>query len=95
MKNIKSNVNAILEILRDRYPVVKTQLEHDTPFQLLIATIMSAQCTDNQVNKVTKNLFEKYPDPKTLADAPLKAIKKIIYSYPFTGLISNYNSLES
>ncbi len=80
------NIQIILETLRDRYPVVKTQLKHDTPFQLLIATILSAQCTDNQVNKVSKKLFEKYPGPETLDHAPLNDIKKIIYS---TGFYNN------
>jgi len=79
-------IKTILEILRNRYPVVKTQLEHETPFQLLIATIMSAQCTDNQVNKVSKNLFAIYPDPESLGKAPLNAIKQIIYS---TGFYNN------
>ena len=79
-------IKTILETLRDRYPVVKTQLEHETPFQLLIATIMSAQCTDIQVNKVCKNLFEKYPDPESLGKAPLNDIKQIIYS---TGFYNN------
>jgi endonuclease III len=79
-------IKTILKILRDRYPVVKTQLEHATPFQLLIATIMSAQCTDRQVNKVSKNLFEKYSDPKDLSAASLKDIKQIIYS---TGFYNN------
>ncbi len=86
MKINASKVKIILETLRNRYPVVKTQLEHDTPFQLLIATIMSAQCTDNQVNKVTKKLFAKYPDPAALAGAPLKDIKQIVYS---TGFYNN------
>ena len=81
-----SKIKIILKTLRDRYPLVKTQLEHETPFQLLIATIMSAQCTDNQVNKVSKKLFEKYPDPETLGTAPLNDIKKIIYS---TGFYNN------
>jgi len=81
-----SKIKTILKTLRDRYPLVKTQLEHETPFQLLIATIMSAQCTDNQVNKVSKKLFEKYPDPETLGTAPLNDIKKIIYS---TGFYNN------
>jgi len=80
------NIQIILETLRDRYPVVKTQLSHGTPFQLLIATILSAQCTDNQVNKVSKKLFKKYPDPESLAYAPLNNIKKIIYS---TGFYNN------
>ncbi|MDA3788535.1 MAG: endonuclease III [Desulfobacula sp.] len=79
-------IKTILETLRNRYPVVKTQLEHETPFQLLIATIMSAQCTDNQVNKVCKNLFEKYPDPESLGKAPINDIKQIIYS---TGFYNN------
>jgi endonuclease-3 len=79
-------IKTILETLRNRYPVVKIQLEHETPFQLLIATIMSAQCTDNQVNKVCKNLFEKYPDPESLGKAPINDIKQIIYS---TGFYNN------
>jgi len=79
-------IKKILETLSDRYPVVKTQLFHETPFQLLIATIMSAQCTDQQVNKVSKNLFKKYPDPASLATAPLDDIKQMIYS---TGFYNN------
>lgn len=81
-----SKIKTILKTLRDRYPVVKTQLEHKTAFQLLIATILSAQCTDNQVNKVSRKLFEKYPEPESLGHAPLKEIKKIIYS---TGFYNN------
>jgi endonuclease-3 len=79
-------IQIMLKRLRDRYPVVKTQLDHKTPFQLLIATIMSAQCTDNQVNKVTKKLFTRYPDTASLATAPLNDIKQIIYS---TGFYNN------
>lgn len=86
MMNTVLKIKKILETLKDRYPDVKTQLEHQTPFQLLIATIMSAQCTDNQVNKVTRVLFEKYPDPETLSRASLEDIKKIIYS---TGFYNN------
>ncbi len=79
-------ISQILETLNARYPVVKTQLNHKSPFQLLIATILSAQCTDNQVNKVTKNLFKKYPGPDNIAAAPLKDIKSIIFS---TGFYNN------
>ncbi len=81
-----SKIQTILKILRDRYPIVKTQLVHETPFQLLIATIMSAQCTDNQVNKVSSELFKHYPDAESLAIAPLNKIKEIIYS---TGFYNN------
>jgi len=105
MKLSKKKILTIVETLRERYPVVKTQLEHDSPFQLLIATIMSAQCTDNQVNKVTKKLFARYPDPESLASAPINSIKKIIYSTGFYNnkaknikacsneILSEYNSI--
>ena len=79
-------ITQILETLNARYPVVETQLSHKSPFQLLIATILSAQCTDNQVNKVTANLFAKYPGANDIADAPIKDIKSIIYS---TGFYNN------
>lgn len=86
MENNQSKIQFIVQKLKDRYPIVKTQLDHQTPFQLLVATILSAQCTDRQVNQVTKSLFQKYPDPASLAEAPLKKIKKIIYS---TGFYNN------
>ncbi len=86
MKVSTLKIKKIVQTLKERYPVVKTQLTHDTAFQLLIATIMSAQCTDNQVNKVSKVLFEKYPDPETLSKASLNNLKKIIYS---TGFYNN------
>ena len=81
-----SKVDTILSRLKTRYPVVNTQLEHQTPFQLLIATIMAAQCTDSQVNRVTRVLFYHYPDALSLAAAPLDDIKRIIYS---TGFYNN------
>lgn len=86
MVETASKITLILETLSARYPVVNTQLTHKSPFQLLIATILSAQCTDNQVNKVTTHLFEKYPGPSDLADASLKDIKAIIFS---TGFYNN------
>ncbi len=86
MKSNASKIKEIVQTLKERYPVVKTQLYHESPFQLLIATIMSAQCTDNQVNKVSKVLFKKYPDPDTLSKASLSSLKKIIYS---TGFYNN------
>jgi endonuclease-3 len=79
-------VLVIIERLKAHYPVVNTQLDHTSAFELLIATILSAQCTDNQVNKVTKVLFSRYPDPDSLAGASLDDIKKIIFS---TGFYNN------
>ncbi|MCG8567193.1 MAG: endonuclease III [Desulfobacterales bacterium] len=86
MKKLSSRVQILIETLRGRYPVVKTQLTHESPFQLLIATILSAQCTDNQVNKVTQVLFDHYPHASALAQAPLDGIKQIIFS---TGFYNN------
>jgi endonuclease III len=82
----KADICFLLQTLKDRYPVVKTQLVHTTPFQLLVATILSAQCTDRQVNQVTRHLFERFGDPDALAGAGLAEIKKIIYS---TGFYNN------
>jgi endonuclease-3 len=81
-----SYINTILRTLREQYPVVKTQLAHTTPFQLLIATILSAQCTDVQVNRVTPVLFDRFPTPDKLARAHPDEIKSIIFS---TGFYNN------
>ncbi len=62
-------VQAILQKLDEAYPNVTCALEHQTAFQLLIATILSAQCTDERVNQVTKTLFAKYRTPKDFACA--------------------------
>ena len=61
----------ILELLGDAYPDSRCSLEHDSPYQLLLATVLSAQCTDALVNRVTPALFAKYPTPDLLAEAPL------------------------
>jgi len=82
----RSDIIFLLQTLKDRYPDVKTQLQHNTPFQLLTATILSAQCTDRQVNQVTQQLFARFPDPGALADASLSEIKQLIYS---TGFYNN------
>jgi endonuclease-3 len=86
MEEVSKIVSVIIERLRAHYPVVNTQLDHANPFELLIATILAAQCTDNQVNKVTNVLFARYPDAHTLAGAGLDDIKKIIFS---TGFYNN------
>lgn len=86
MEQVSNFVSIIIERLKAHYPVVNTQLDHANPFELLIATILSAQCTDNQVNKVTTVLFARYPDSDALAGANLDDIKKIIFS---TGFYNN------
>jgi endonuclease III len=59
---MKKRTKEILEILKDEYPDAKCELNHESPFQLLVATILSAQTTDKKVNEVTETLFEDYPD---------------------------------
>ena len=62
-------VAAILEKLDEAYPDATCELKHENPFQLLVSTILSAQCTDVRVNEVTATLYKKYPDAKALAYA--------------------------
>ncbi len=64
-----ARVRAILQKLDQAYPAATCALKHENPFQLLISTILSAQCTDERVNQVTSTLFPKYPDPKAFAYA--------------------------
>jgi endonuclease III len=66
----RERVAAIVPLLRERYPDVKCSLDFTSPLELLVATILSAQCTDARVNLVTKNLFAKYKTPADYADAP-------------------------
>jgi endonuclease-3 len=74
----KSRINKILQILRRTYPDVKTALRHQNPLQMLIATILSAQCTDVRVNEVTKTLFKKLRTAKDYADIPLAELEEMI-----------------
>lgn len=74
----KTRVAKILKILKATYPEVKIQLRHANPFQLLVATILSAQCTDKQVNGVTKELFKKLRTPHDFASASNETIEELI-----------------
>lgn len=69
---------AIRRILNARYPEVRTPLRHRSPFELLVATMLSAQCTDIQVNRVTPGLFERMPRPEDFVRAPLAEIEALI-----------------
>ena len=81
MKNDKAR--NILNILKKEYPDAKTELIHSNPFELLIATILSAQSTDVTINRITPALFAKYPTPEKLSNAELKDVEKIIKSSGF------------
>lgn len=76
-------VQAILKILHDVYPDVECALTHRSPWELLVATILSAQCTDARVNMVTPKLFETYPTPAAMAAAPIEAIEALIRTTGF------------
>ncbi len=71
-------VRAILEKLDQAYPAVTCALEHKDPFQLLVATILSAQCTDERVNQVTGTLFQKYASPEAFAYANPRELQQDI-----------------
>lgn len=73
----------LLTILQDCYPDAHCALIHSTPFQLLVATVLSAQCTDVRVNQVTPALFAAYPDPPALASAELSTLEALIHSTGF------------
>lgn len=73
----------VLAILEGLYPAAMTELEFESPLQLLIATILSAQCTDDRVNMVTPVLFAKFPDARALAAAPQAEVEEIIRSTGF------------
>jgi endonuclease-3 len=76
-------VQQIIKSLQTTYPVALCALNHETPFQLLVATILSAQCTDERVNMVTPALFKKYPTTKSLAEAVQEELEEVIRSTGF------------
>jgi len=79
-KRVKSaRAGKIDQILRKIY-TEGTALKYDSVFQLLVATILSAQCTDKMVNEVTRTLFAKFPDPRSIAEAELSVLENEIYS---------------
>ena len=70
---------AIAARLAEAFPEIRVPLLHRNPYELLVATILSAQCTDQMVNKVTPDLFRRHPTPATLAKAPAGEIEKLIH----------------
>lgn len=80
----KERIAAILDLLDKHYSTeIKIYLNHETPWQLLIATILSAQCTDDRVNLVTKDLFKKYKSLEDFANADIKELEVDIHSTGF------------
>lgn len=79
----QTRARKIVTYLKRTYPEPKSELRHRTPFQFLAAVILSAQCTDKAVNKLTATLFTKYKTPKDFARANLATFTKEISSIPF------------
>lgn len=79
----KKRARQVAELLKKEYAEAECALVHDTPFELLIATILSAQCTDERVNIVTKELFAKYSTPAALAAVSIPRLEKLVQSTGF------------
>lgn len=82
-RGYKQRSQIVLDRLIELYPEVKCALDHKNPYELLVATILSAQCTDVRVNMVTPALFKKYSTPYDLAAANIREVEKLIQSTGF------------
>lgn len=83
INRLKKRAEKQIAILKKMYPDAKCALSYTTPFQLLVATVLSAQCTDKRVNIVTQDLFKKYPDAKAMANLTQTELEKLIKSTGF------------
>ena len=79
----KEEIIEIFKLLKEQYPDAKCSLDFNTPFEMMIAVMLSAQCTDERVNKVTKEFFPKYNKPENFANMPTKQIEELIHSCGF------------
>ena len=79
----KDEAIKIVEALKKAYPEAKCSLDFETPFQMMIAVMLSAQCTDERVNKTTPELFKKYGTAEKMAKANIEEIEKIIHPCGF------------
>jgi len=82
-KATRKEIEAIKALFLEHYPDSVTELKYDNLYELLISVMLSAQCTDKRVNIITPALFEKYPDPVSLANADLDEVKSYIRTCSF------------
>lgn len=80
---IKERYAGVISIFEEVMPDPKTELHYDTPFHLLLAVILSAQCTDKRINMVTPSLFERFPEPADLASSTEEEVYEYIKSVTF------------
>jgi len=86
---MKGRKQEILRILSETYPDARPELNFTNPYETLVATMLSAQCTDKQVNKVTPAVFTRYPDPESMADAPVEELYPMVKSCGFKSKAGN------
>ncbi len=82
-KETHAQARAVYRILTKTYPEVRCELDFKNPLQLIVATVLSAQCTDKRVNLVTPELFKKYRDAKAFAGADIKDLEKLVFQTGF------------
>ena len=85
----KQDKTAALEKLEEMYPEAKAELQFTNPYEMLVATILSAQCTDKQVNRVTPAVFARYPDANAMAEAQLEDLFPMVKSCGFKSKAGN------
>src|SRR5574344_330575 len=77
------NIVKIINILKEHYPEAECSLDFKTPFELLVAVILSAQCTDNRVNLTTPGIFVKYNTPSDFANMDIKTLEELVHPCGF------------
>ena len=79
----KDDAKKVIKILKDYYPDAKCSLDFSSPFEMIVATILSAQCTDERVNKTTPSIFSKYSTPEDFANIDIKKLEELIHPCGF------------
>lgn len=87
---LSERYEGVIRWFSENMPVAETELDYQTPYQLLVATMLAAQCTDRRVNMVTPALFDKYPAPALLAEAEPEEVLRYIYSVSYPNAKSRY-----
>lgn len=82
-ENINARATQITTLLRSRYPLPVTMLDWGNPWELLVATVLAAQCTDARVNLVTPEFFRRWPGPVELSTAPVAEVENVVHSTGF------------
>jgi endonuclease III len=86
----KERFKLIIDYFKVNMPIAETELEHATPYELIVATVLSAQCTDKRVNMVTPSFFEKFPTPNHLAKAKIEDVFQLIKSISYPNNKANH-----